>query len=79
MNTEKIDARRIAGEEVIFTWPLRDGREVERRNPRLTCAEQLPFTANHHIIPVRGDRVLYRLMNAVPIVRNMFRWYPFTL
>ncbi|HEX4811141.1 MAG TPA: class I SAM-dependent methyltransferase [Nonomuraea sp.] len=63
----------------IFTWPLRDGREVERRNPRLICAEQLPFTANHHIIPVRGYRVLYRLMNAVPIVRNMFRWYRFTL
>lgn len=62
----------------VFRWSPRAGRDVERLNPRLTCAEQVPFTTHHHLVPVRRYRVLYRLMNAVPALRNVSVDYRFT-
>ncbi|SEG96728.1 O-Methyltransferase involved in polyketide biosynthesis [Nonomuraea solani] len=62
----------------LCRWAPRDGREVERWNPRLKCAEQVPFTTHYHRIPVRRYRVLYRLMHAVPALRHMMREYRFT-
>ncbi|MEQ4725401.1 hypothetical protein [Nonomuraea sp. B19D2] len=55
-------------------------RRPERRalEPRLTCAEQAPFTTHHRKIPVRLYRVLYRLMNAAPGLRNTSVDYRFT-
>jgi O-methyltransferase involved in polyketide biosynthesis len=61
-----------------FRWGIRDGREIERWNPRLRCVEQPPFTAHFATIPVRRYRVLYRLGNVIPVWRNMFREYRFT-
>ncbi|MEV1170366.1 class I SAM-dependent methyltransferase [Nonomuraea sp. NPDC049784] len=62
----------------LFHWSPRDGRDVERWNPRLTCADQVPLTAHYRRIPVRLYRVIYRLMNAVPGLRNMSVEYRFT-
>jgi len=59
-------------------WGLRDGRELERWNPRLRCVEQLAFTTRYAKIPVRSYRALYRLGNAIPGWRNMFRHYRLT-
>jgi O-methyltransferase involved in polyketide biosynthesis len=62
----------------IFQWSPRDGRDVERWNPRLTCAEQVPITAHRRRIPVRRYRILYRLLHAVPALRNSSVDYRFT-
>ncbi|WP_214414145.1 class I SAM-dependent methyltransferase [Sphaerisporangium fuscum] len=62
----------------IFRWSPRGGRDVERWNPRLTCAGQVPFTTHHRRIPVRRYRMLYRLLHAVPALRNMSVAYRFT-
>jgi O-methyltransferase involved in polyketide biosynthesis len=59
-------------------WGIRNGREIERWNPRLRCVEQLPFTTHYAKIPIRRYRALYRLGNAIPGWRNMFREYRFT-
>jgi O-methyltransferase involved in polyketide biosynthesis len=59
-------------------WGLRDGREIERWNPRLRCVEQLPFTTHFAKIPARRYRALYRLGNGIPAWRNTFREYRFT-
>src|SRR3954454_4760192 len=47
-------------------WGIRDGREIERWNPRLRCVEQLPFTTPFAKIPARRYRALYRLGNGIP-------------
>ncbi|MEW9531865.1 class I SAM-dependent methyltransferase [Microbispora sp. NPDC049125] len=62
----------------LFQWSPRDGRDVERWNPRLTCAEQVPVTTHRRLIPVRRYRVLYRLLHAVPALRNISVDYRFT-
>jgi O-methyltransferase involved in polyketide biosynthesis len=59
-------------------WGLRDGREIERWDPRLRCVEQVPFTTHYAWIPVRRYRLLYRVGHAIPAWRNMFREYRFT-
>jgi O-methyltransferase involved in polyketide biosynthesis len=61
-----------------FLWSPRDGSELERWNARLTRAEQVPITAHHRRIPVRGYRLLYRFMHAVPALRNSSVDYRFT-
>ncbi|GAA2294592.1 class I SAM-dependent methyltransferase [Nonomuraea roseoviolacea subsp. roseoviolacea] len=61
-----------------FRWAPRDAREIERWNPRLRCAEQTPFTTHHRRIPVWRYRALYRLMHAVPALRNAHREFRFT-
>jgi hypothetical protein len=62
----------------VFRWGIRDGREIERWNPRLRCVAQVPFTTLYAKIPVRRYRVLYRLGNGVPVWRNIFREFRFT-
>jgi hypothetical protein len=59
-------------------WGLRDGRELERWNPRLRRVEQLAFTTGYAKIPVRRYRALYRLGDVIPGWRSMFRYYRFT-
>jgi O-methyltransferase involved in polyketide biosynthesis len=59
-------------------WGIRDGREIERWNPRLRCVEQPSFTTHFEKIPVRRYRALYRLGNSIPACRNMFREFRFT-
>jgi O-methyltransferase involved in polyketide biosynthesis len=54
----------------IFRWSLRDGREIERWNPRLRCVEQIPLTARYAKIPVRFYRLLYQVGNGIPAWRN---------
>lgn len=60
-----------------FRWSPRDGREIERAVPRLARAEQLSFATHHRRIPWRGYRTLYRLMYALPGVRDMAREHRF--
>ncbi|ETK36883.1 class I SAM-dependent methyltransferase [Microbispora sp. ATCC PTA-5024] len=62
----------------ILRWSPRDGRDVERMNPRLTCAEQVPITAHRDRIPIRRYRAIYQLMHAVPALRASSVDYRFT-
>ncbi|WP_157250231.1 class I SAM-dependent methyltransferase [Nonomuraea typhae] len=62
----------------VFAWSPRNGRDVERMNPRLTCAEQVPITTHRHRIPVRRYRIVYQLMHLVPALRNASVDYRFT-
>ncbi|WP_034482763.1 class I SAM-dependent methyltransferase [Actinomadura oligospora] len=62
----------------LFQWPVRDGHEVERMDPRLTLAGQVPITDLGHLIPVRTYRLLYQFMHAVPPLRRLLVDYRFT-
>ncbi|MFC5186778.1 class I SAM-dependent methyltransferase [Actinomadura harenae] len=62
----------------LFRWGVRDGHDVERMNPRLTLAEQVPITEHRDRIPLRRYRLLYDLMNTVPALRNASADYRFT-
>ncbi|MGV9774128.1 hypothetical protein [Streptosporangium sp. NPDC003464] len=53
-------------------------REAERRNPRPARAERASSGKHYRRIPVRRHRVLHRLINAVPALRNMGHTYRFT-
>jgi O-methyltransferase involved in polyketide biosynthesis len=61
-----------------FRWSPRDGHELETWNPRLHCADQVPITTHHNLIPSRGIRALYRFMAAVPPLRKSSVDYRFT-
>jgi O-methyltransferase involved in polyketide biosynthesis len=61
-----------------FRWGIRDGRELEQWNPRLTCVAQVPLTTHFAKIPVRRYRILYRLGHAVPAWRTMLQEWRFT-
>jgi O-methyltransferase involved in polyketide biosynthesis len=61
----------------VFHWGIRDGREIERWNPRLRYVAQVPFTTHFAKIPVRRYRVLYRLGNGIPAFRNLFPQFRF--
>jgi O-methyltransferase involved in polyketide biosynthesis len=62
-----------------FKSGIRDGRQVERWNPRLTCVEQPLFGAQFALIPVRRHRALYRLGNSTPGWRSLFKNFRFTI
>ncbi|SDH02127.1 class I SAM-dependent methyltransferase [Nonomuraea jiangxiensis] len=62
----------------VARWGPHDGAEVERWNLRLTCAEEVSFGEHYRRIPVRRYRALYRLMYAIPLMRNMARIFRFT-
>lgn len=68
----------VARRSKLFKWGPRDGREIEQWDDRLTCAARVPFTAAHALIPARGYRTLYRLINAVPPLRETSVYYRFT-
>ncbi|MEV7970217.1 class I SAM-dependent methyltransferase [Sphaerisporangium sp. NPDC088356] len=61
-----------------FQWSPRDAKEIERWNPRLTCTEHMPFCTHYRRIPVRRYRILYRLIHALPALRNMATEYRYT-
>lgn len=61
-----------------FRWGIRDPRQIERWNPRLHLAARVPFATHFAWIPVRGYRVLYRVMNGIPGLRSMFQELRFT-
>jgi len=55
-----------------FRWGTRDGRELERWNPRLRCLAREPFATHHRRIPVPRYRRLFRIMNATPGLRRTY-------
>ncbi|HYQ63387.1 class I SAM-dependent methyltransferase [Actinophytocola sp.] len=61
-----------------FVWSTRDGQDIERMNPRLTLAEQVPITAHRDRIPTRGYRACYGFLNTIPAMRNSSVDYRFT-
>lgn len=61
-----------------FRWSPRDGAELERWHLGLTCAEAVPITTHHRRIPRPAYRALYRLMDAIPALRNSSVDYRFT-
>ncbi|PRY02400.1 class I SAM-dependent methyltransferase [Allonocardiopsis opalescens] len=63
----------IAGASRLYRWGMGDPHEVERWEPRLKLLAAVPLVSNHPDIPVRGLRAVYRLMNAVPVTRDMMR------
>ncbi|MFC4907555.1 class I SAM-dependent methyltransferase [Actinomadura gamaensis] len=62
----------------LFRWPVRDGHQIERMNPALTLAGEVPITAHGDLIPARPVRLVYKLMHAVPALRNSLVDYRFT-
>lgn len=73
------DAMPPSGERFsrIAHWGLGDPRELERWNPRLRYLEQTTSLAQFAKIPVARYRRLYRLCNAIPVVRGFNRLYRF--
>ncbi|GAA2852707.1 class I SAM-dependent methyltransferase [Streptosporangium fragile] len=61
----------------VFHWGVRDGREIERWNPRLRCVAQVSFGAGYERIPVRRYRLVYRLGNGIPTWRRMSQLFRF--
>ena len=55
-----------------FRWGTRDGREIERWNPRLHRAAREPFATHYRRIPVQRYRRLFGVMNATPGLRNTY-------
>jgi hypothetical protein len=62
----------------LFRWGIQDARRIERWSPRLHLAGHVPFATHYAWIPVRGYRVLYRVMNSIPGLRSMFQELRFT-
>lgn len=62
----------------VFRSGVRDGRQVEQWNPRLTCAEQVSFGARYQRIPMRRYRIIYQIGNAIPAWRTMLQNFRFT-
>lgn len=61
----------------IFRWGIRDGREIERWNPRLRCVVTTSPMDQYWRISTKGYRMLYRLGTAIPAMRRfnpMFRF-----
>ncbi|HEV7652675.1 MAG TPA: class I SAM-dependent methyltransferase [Actinophytocola sp.] len=55
-----------------FRWGTRDGREIERWNPRLRCLAREPFATGYRRIPIPGYRRLFGFMNATPGLRKAY-------
>jgi methyltransferase (TIGR00027 family) len=60
-----------------FRLGLRDGRQLERWNPRLKYAAGSSVLAQYSKVPVRSHRVLFRLGNSIPGLRGFERLYRF--
>ncbi len=58
-------------------WPIRDGREVERLDPRLRHVMNIAVISQFPKIPVRAYRVLYQLLSRIPAMRNAIRVFRF--
>jgi O-methyltransferase len=57
----------------LFTWHLRDPRDIERWNPHLTLVEEVPVVSDFARIPFRSYRAAFRLMNMSSAGRNAMR------
>ncbi|MEV5572156.1 class I SAM-dependent methyltransferase [Spirillospora sp. NPDC052269] len=62
----------------LFQWSVRDGRDVERLNPRLHLAGQVPITEHRALIPLRRYRLIYDFLHTVPALRKSLVDYRFT-
>jgi O-methyltransferase involved in polyketide biosynthesis len=62
----------------LFEWGIRDGRELAGWNPRLAFAEQTSALAGYAEIPLTPQRVAFRILHALPIIRDYDRLYRFT-
>jgi O-methyltransferase involved in polyketide biosynthesis len=60
----------------IVRWGTRDGHELIRWNSRLDLVESSAFL-DPAKIPLKPQRVLYRLLCAIPAIRNYDRLYRF--
>jgi O-methyltransferase involved in polyketide biosynthesis len=60
----------------ITKWGTRDGHELPEWNPRLNLIDTCAFTARAKI-PLKPQRVLFRMVAAVPVMRNYDRLYRF--
>ncbi len=58
----------------IVKWGTRDGHELTQWNPRLDLVEAAMFV-DPAKIPLKPQRVLYRLVCAIPAIRNYDRLY----
>jgi O-methyltransferase involved in polyketide biosynthesis len=63
----------------LWQWGIRDGRRIERWNPRLTCIEQVPVGGRYDLVAARLYRTIYRVGNAIPFWRHMFSGFRFEL
>ncbi|MCO1659804.1 class I SAM-dependent methyltransferase [Pseudonocardia humida] len=66
-------SKRVRGDFPRHRTAIRDGRDLERWEPRLTHRETVAVVAQYAEIPDRGHRTLYRLLSAVPAVRDVMR------
>lgn len=60
----------------ITKWGTRDGHELTQWNPRLNLVDTSPFL-DPATIPLKPQRVLYRIVAAVPFMSNYDRLYRF--
>lgn len=60
----------------ITKWGTRDGHELPEWNPRLRLVDRVVFL-DPAKIPLKPQRVLYRMLTAIPAVRNYDRLYRF--
>lgn len=56
----------------------RDGRELQRWNPRLHYLDHTSAMADYAKIPLTAQRTLYRVLYAVPAIRDYDRLYRFS-
>jgi O-methyltransferase involved in polyketide biosynthesis len=61
----------------IIKWGTRDGGVITRWEPRLRLIEATAVTAGFDKIPLTPQRLLYRMLNAIPPQRNFDRLYRF--
>lgn len=57
----------------IVTWGTRDGRELQRWNPRLHYLDHSSAMADYATIPLTTQRILYRVLYAMPAIRDYDR------
>ncbi|WP_428994925.1 class I SAM-dependent methyltransferase [Mycolicibacterium chubuense] len=59
----------------MIKWGTRDGRELERWEPRLRLIDERSVVAGFHQIPLRAPRLLYRTQHAIPVTRDHDRLF----
>ena len=59
----------------LIEWGTRDGRELADWNPRLCYIEQTSAIADSEKIPLKPQRTVFRMLHAVPALRDYDRLY----
>jgi len=70
------DHHRAARE--LLKWGIRDGRQIEQWNSRLRYLESTSVMTGYARIPLTPQRLLFRTLYAVPVIRNFDRLYRFS-